>query len=153
MLWDGVPINDPFGGWVYWTRISPQELDRIEISRGASTSVFGDRAMAGTIALFSRPIGRWLWASYEGGNRDTHSLSGRRILFVVTLRRIEERYATFTTDGYFIVPENRRGTADTPANVRFISGNTRLDFLNGTSGYDSLFVSTFSRKSETTALG
>ena len=20
VLWDGIPINDPFGGWVYWTR-------------------------------------------------------------------------------------------------------------------------------------
>src|SRR3954454_3981268 len=76
LLWDGVPLNDPFGGWVYWTRVSPEELDRIEVSRGASTSIFGDRAMAGTIALFSRPISRWLWASYEGGTQNTHSLSG-----------------------------------------------------------------------------
>ena len=21
MLWDGVPANDPFGGWVYWSQI------------------------------------------------------------------------------------------------------------------------------------
>src|SRR4051812_24237028 len=58
ILWDGVPINDPFGGWVYWTRVDPEELSRVEISRGASTSVFGDRAMSGAIALFSRPATR-----------------------------------------------------------------------------------------------
>src|SRR5579859_7003831 len=40
VLWDGIPENDPFGGWVYWDRFAPQELERIEISRGASTSVF-----------------------------------------------------------------------------------------------------------------
>src|SRR4051794_20103063 len=50
IVWDGVPMNDPFGGWVYWTRLSPQEMERIEISRGASTSVFGDRAMSGAIS-------------------------------------------------------------------------------------------------------
>ena len=21
VLWDGVPLNDPYGGWVYWTRV------------------------------------------------------------------------------------------------------------------------------------
>src|SRR5205814_2367322 len=42
VLWDGIPINDPFGGWVYWTRIDPSYIDRVEIDRGASTSVFGD---------------------------------------------------------------------------------------------------------------
>ena len=23
VLWDGIPVNDPFGGWVYWTRLLP----------------------------------------------------------------------------------------------------------------------------------
>src|SRR3712207_3162165 len=35
VLWDGVPINDPFGGWVYWTRVAPWEMERIEVTRGA----------------------------------------------------------------------------------------------------------------------
>src|SRR6478609_6494434 len=26
VLWDGIPVNDPFGGWVYWTRLSPEEI-------------------------------------------------------------------------------------------------------------------------------
>ena len=29
VLWDGVPLNSPFGGWVYWTRIAPDELERV----------------------------------------------------------------------------------------------------------------------------
>src|SRR5881628_4202667 len=40
VLWDGIPANDPFGGWVYWTQFQPEELERVEVSRGASTSVF-----------------------------------------------------------------------------------------------------------------
>lgn len=137
LLWDGVPLNDPFGGWVYWTRVSPEELDRVEVSRGASTSIFGDRAMAGTIALFSRPISRWLWVSYEGGTQNTHSLSGGGS-YLWSHFGTSTSIRTFTTDGYFIVPEFRRGTADTRANVRFVSGNTRFEFLNGTA--DNFFV-------------
>src|SRR5262249_41945965 len=40
VLLDGTPLNDPFGGWVYWTRFNPDALDSIEISRGASSSVY-----------------------------------------------------------------------------------------------------------------
>ena len=54
VLWDGIPANDPFGGWVYWTQFVPDEIARAEISRGAATSIFGDRAMSGAIGIFSR---------------------------------------------------------------------------------------------------
>lgn len=123
-----MPINDPFGGWVYWTRVSPRELQRLEVSRGAATSVFGDRAMSGTINLFSRPAARSTWASYEGGNRSTHNLSGGASW-------LWDRFAAstnlrgFTTDGYYIIRRDRRGSVDAPANVRFLAGNTRLDWL------------------------
>jgi outer membrane receptor protein involved in Fe transport len=129
VLWDGVPVNDPFGGWVYWTRIDPEEVSRIEVSRGASTSIFGDRAMGGAIALFSRePEMRRLSGSYEAGNRDTHIASlGYSHLF--SKAAISGRGRAFTTDGYFIVPEASRGPVDTMAAVRFVAGDTRADFL------------------------
>ena len=31
VLVDGVPFNDPFGGWVYWTRVPLDSVDRIEV--------------------------------------------------------------------------------------------------------------------------
>jgi outer membrane receptor protein involved in Fe transport len=132
VLWDGIPINDPFGGWVYWTRVNPEELDRVEVSRGASTSVFGDRAMSGALALFSReaePLR--LTASYEGGNKDTH-------MTTLGFSHLWSRFAAsgqvrgFTSDGYYIVQESRRGLADTRANVEFLAGDTRLDYLGAT---------------------
>jgi outer membrane receptor protein involved in Fe transport len=137
LLWDGIPINDPFGGWIYFTRVSPDELERIEISRGAATSVFGDRAMSGAIHLFSRPPERLrLTAAYEGGNKDTHSLTGGA-------SHLFDRFAVsglvraFTTDGYFVVREDRRGPVDTPAGVRFVSGVSRFDYLGSK---DRMFV-------------
>ena len=53
VLWDSIPINDPFGGWVYWDRLDPGYIGEVDITRGASNSIFGDRAMAGTITIFS----------------------------------------------------------------------------------------------------
>ena len=48
VLWDDVPVNDPFGGWVYWTRLNPLFIDRVELMPGANSAIFGDKAMGGT---------------------------------------------------------------------------------------------------------
>ncbi len=31
VLLDGVPFNDPFGGWVYWSRVPLEGTDRVEV--------------------------------------------------------------------------------------------------------------------------
>lgn len=128
VLWDGVPVNDPFGGWVYWTRLAPEELERVEVSRGASTSVFGDRAMGGAIALFSREpsVRRW-HAAYETGNRETHQVGAGAAARLGRGWWASAQGRGFTTGGYFIVPESARGAVDTRANVRFAGGSVRLD--------------------------
>lgn len=129
VLWDGVPLNDPFGGWVYWTRVDPNLIDRVEMNPGGSTSVFGNDAMGGAISLFSTPPDReHVLFSYFGGNEDTQEVSGGysnlwgRIGVSADVR-------AFTTDGYFITPESIRGTADDRANVRFVTGVLFLDYL------------------------
>lgn len=129
VLWDGVPLNNPFGGWVYWTRVAPEELDRVEVSRGASTSVFGDRAMGGAVALFTRAAEpRRVAGSYEFGSRNTHAAS-------LGASHLTRRFAVsgngraFTTNGYYIIPERFRGSADTEAGVRFTAGDVRLDLF------------------------
>lgn len=127
VLWDGIPVNDPFGGWVYWTRLAPDELDRIEISRGSSTSLFGDRAMGGAIGLFSRePDRARVSASLESGNRSTALASASAAKRFGTWA-LSGAGRGFTTDGFFVVPESARGSADTRANVRFAGGNVRVD--------------------------
>ena len=129
VLWDGVPLNDPFGGWVYWTRVDPNLIDRVEMNPGGSTSVFGNDAMGGSISLFSTPPDReHVLFSYFGGNEDTQEVSGGysnlwgRIGVSADVR-------AFTTDGYFITPDSIRGTADDRANVRFVTGALFLDYL------------------------
>jgi outer membrane cobalamin receptor len=129
VLWDGIPINDPFGGWVYWDRIDPNYIDEVEIDRGAPTSVFGDRAMSGTISIFSPPDEPdHLFVNYLGGNEDTQDVSAAYSnLWGPWGLTVHSR--DFTTDGYYIVPADLRGTADDRANVRFATGDVTLDYL------------------------
>jgi outer membrane cobalamin receptor len=127
VLWDGIPANDPFGGWVYWTQFVPGEIGRAEISRGAATSIFGDRAMSGAIGLFSRPAEKLhALAEYEFGNEATQDISAG-FADVWSRVAISGAARAFTSDGYYIVPANIRGAADTRANVQFVTGDVRID--------------------------
>ncbi len=129
--WDGVPVNDPFGGWVQWTRFAPEEIGRVEVSRSASTSVFGDRALGGVISLFSEEVSRSHFrGGYEVGNRNSH-LASAGLAHLGRRYAISARSRAFTTGGYFIVPEEVRGVVDRKAYVRFLTGETRLDLLGG----------------------
>src|SRR6185436_2585805 len=53
VLVDGVPFNDPFGGWVYWTRVPLESVNRIEIIDGSSSSLYGNYGMGGVINIIS----------------------------------------------------------------------------------------------------
>jgi outer membrane cobalamin receptor len=127
VLWDGIPVNDSFGGWVYWTRFIPEEISRVEISRGTATSVFGDRAMSGAIGLFTRPPEPLhLSAAFEAGNRNSRDAS----LGFSHLWRglaISGAARAYSAGGYYIVPDSIRGPVDQPAAVRFVTGDVHID--------------------------
>ena len=53
MLLDGVPMADPFFGYIPLTAIAPERLDSIRVTRGGGSGPFGSGALAGTIELDS----------------------------------------------------------------------------------------------------
>lgn len=129
VLLDGFPVNDPFGGWVYWSRFNPDALDRIEISRSAASSVYGDRAMGGAISVLTQaPEGRRFTGAVEAGNAgivDAHA--GYSESFGRFGASVFGR--AFTTEGYFIVPGGVRGPVDTRAGVDYVVGDLKLDYF------------------------
>jgi outer membrane cobalamin receptor len=134
VLWDGIPLNSPFGGWVYWTRIVPDELARVELTESASTSLFGDRAMGGAISLFSRPaesFGRagHIGFAYEAGNRGTHDVEASGSYLFRQRWALSAVSRDFITDGWYLVPGSVRGTVDRLAGVAFAAGTLRADYL------------------------
>jgi outer membrane receptor protein involved in Fe transport len=62
---DGVPQNDPFGGWVIWSAQPTEGLEGISVVRGAGAGPYGAGALTGVIALDERARG--VAASVEGG--------------------------------------------------------------------------------------
>src|ERR1700704_5982414 len=51
---DGVPQNDPFGSWVIWSSLPSEDIQGVEIVRGAGAGPYGAGALTGVVALSER---------------------------------------------------------------------------------------------------
>lgn len=132
VLDDGVPLNDPFGGWVYWGRVPRVALDRVEVLRAGASDLYGSSAMGGVIQ-FIRRKGPALSVDASAGTHDTGALS----LFA-GLGRGEWSGSiaadVLTTGGYTLVREQRgRVDVDADSDHTAIDGTLRRDriFLRG----------------------
>ena len=135
VLVDGMPFNDPFGGWVYWTRVPMESVDRIEVVDGSSSSLYGNYAMGGVINIVgSRPTRRTLEMRAQYGNLDSPKVDffGSDVWGKLGVA-VEGSF--FDTDGFPIV-DRKRATprrqpgpgVDTKANVNFGNVNVKLDY-------------------------
>jgi vitamin B12 transporter len=67
VLLDGVPVNDPFGGWVIWTALPPEDIAQAEVVRGAGAGPYGAGALTGTILLGERDDANGIAAADASG--------------------------------------------------------------------------------------
>jgi outer membrane receptor protein involved in Fe transport len=119
VLDDGVPLNDPFGGWIYWGRIPAVALQRAEIVRGGASDLYGSGAMSGVVQ-FIRRTDDAVAADLSYGQQST--ANGQ--LYAGAQRdqwRASAAIDLFTTNGYILVAPGQRGPVDTPADSRHAS--------------------------------
>jgi outer membrane receptor protein involved in Fe transport len=117
---DDLPLNDPFGGWVYWDRVPLASLQRVDVVRGASGDIHGNDALGGVIRLTTR-TNRGAEAWLDGGNRGTARASAYAALSQARWMAGAAAESA-TTDGYVVVAPEVRGPADVPADSRATSG-------------------------------
>jgi outer membrane receptor protein involved in Fe transport len=123
VLYDGVPLNDPFGGWVYWGRVPREGLGRVEVLRGGASSLYGSGALGGVVQFVPREpsADAQLRLETSYGAQGTADAS----LYAGALRRgwsLSVAAQTFATGGYVPVSEGERGRVDTPAASRYAEG-------------------------------
>lgn len=77
VLLDGIPMADPFFGYIPFSALIPERLGQIRVTRGGGSGAFGAGAVAGTIELTS--AGRDALPAMAGslayGSRDATELS------------------------------------------------------------------------------
>jgi len=125
---DGVPLNDPFGGWVIWSQLAPESLAGIDIVRGAGAGPYGAGALTGVIGLRERDSG--IAADVSAGELGSRRASAAA---VSTLGRLEVFGAAAydKSDGYTPVRGDRQGAADTRTDLEARSVAGRVDLATG----------------------
>ena len=128
VLVDGVPFNDPFGGWVYWSRMPVEAAERIEVVEGASSNLYGTYAMGGVINVLTAAARR------RSAEVKTQYGSRSSPKFDVVASDVWGKAgvtldaSAFRTDGYAIVRANERGAVDGDVSVKFGNVNMKLDY-------------------------
>ncbi|MBI4477258.1 MAG: TonB-dependent receptor [Acidobacteria bacterium] len=115
VLVDGVPLNDAFGGWIYWNKVPHIAIDRVEVLRGGGSDLYGADAASGVVQIVTFRPGRVsARALVEGGNLHT----GRVSVFGGGRTRgwfVSGAGEWFRTRGYIPAAEDQRGVVDTRA--------------------------------------
>lgn len=126
VLADGVPLNDPFGGWVSWNRLPLAAVDRVEVVRGSASDLYGPDALGGVVQVFTIEPARTmlrLYGDVAGQGTARASIAGAwRGPAVQVLGALESA----TSDGYVLVSREDRGAIDTRAGGEHRSGLLRL---------------------------
>lgn len=118
VLLDGVPVNDPFGGWVAWSKLPLNALDRVELVRGGGSSAWGGSSLGGVIHLHTAtPAENSAAARATLGDFKTRA-ADLAATFATDSGRDAFRIdaAAFATDGVHLVRDP--GPIDPPADSR-----------------------------------
>jgi len=133
VLQDGIPLNDPFGGWIYWQSVPADAPERVELQTGGGSGLYGSDAMGGAINILSpRPFASSSNAQhaeldFSYGNLRTPS-------GFASVSATRGRWAASgmmfgsSTNGYIPVPYALRGTVDTDANSTDMGAVPRVDY-------------------------
>jgi outer membrane receptor protein involved in Fe transport len=127
VLLDGVPMTDPFFGYVPLSAIAPERLESIRVTRGGGSGPFGSGALAGTIELDSADAADLGLVSGQAliDNRGETELSGS------VAPQIGDGYAIASGrwdrgKGFFTTPEDQRVPATVRAKYDSWSASGRL---------------------------
>jgi outer membrane receptor protein involved in Fe transport len=124
---DGVPQNDPFGGWVIWSALPSESIESARVVRGAGAGPYGAGALTGVVELQER-VGHPDEAVLDLRGGELGSARGAAVADIgvgpgdLLLSASGER-----SDGWTPVRAGH-GYADTPLSLRTASVSGRYSF-------------------------
>jgi len=134
VLLDGIPLNDAFGGWVYWARVPREAIDTMEVANGGASDLYGGGALGGVVNLRTQR-GEKAYASgelsYGSMNTPDVSFAAGTPLGKWSLSAAGQAYQT---QGYIAVPPDQRGSVDTNLGSGVLSGLLELSHALGERG-------------------
>jgi outer membrane receptor protein involved in Fe transport len=134
VLLDGIPLNDPFGGWVYWNQVPRVDIDSVQVINGGASDTYGSGALGGVVNIATRKEQKafgTLEASYGNENTPDISFAGG---YFPGQWGITGSGQALKTDGYILVPPSVRGLVDVPAGTSDLVGTLELSRRLGEQG-------------------
>lgn len=140
VIFDGIPLNDPYGGWIHWEEIPAPVIHSVEVVRGGASDLYGSSAIGGVISILPvRPHGDSLQLATSYGAEATTDDSALGT-FARSAWSGMFGSGVIATDGYTLVAPEFRGPIDRHSNVhaqnalleldRSLGGDSRM-FLRG----------------------
>ena len=117
VLLDGIPMNDPFAGYVQWNQLPPAALESVIVTPGGGAGLFGNAALAGTIFLTSHET-QASTGFAQGLLGNAHTYGGTGAASLVDRGSAISIFAErFSTGGYPVVQGDQRGPVDNNASA------------------------------------
>jgi outer membrane receptor protein involved in Fe transport len=148
VLLDGIPLNDPFGGWVYWSRIPEQAIETMEVSNGGASDLYGGGALGGVVNLQTRTTE----TGYATGELSYGSMETPDFSFAagapIGRWSVDAAGQAYQTQGYIAVPPDQRGSVDSNLGSGVLTGLVQLSRSLGERGRFFVRVSDFGESSK-----
>ena len=105
VLLDGVPMLDPFYLTTQWFRVPLSNIERVEIIRGGSSSLWGSMAVGGVVNVITKvPKDQESNVSWSYGSFHTSNLAVDTNVVVSDELRLHLGATQFQTHGYQVTP-------------------------------------------------
>ncbi len=115
VVYDGIPLNDPFGGWVYWNRLPMSGIGSVRVQQGGGAGAWGNMAISGVISMEPfKTVQNSVSVDASAGSHGTFDAT-------LNLQTGNEKASGFflanhySTDGYEVVRKDQRGLVDNKA--------------------------------------
>jgi outer membrane receptor protein involved in Fe transport len=113
LLVDGVPQNDPFGGWIYWNKLPSESISSLETFTVGSVPSWGNYSSGGAIHLTTQsPFIDQTRFALQGGSFNTVKATLLHNTSISENTGISVEGRLFSTDGYTVVRPDQRGPVD-----------------------------------------
>ena len=123
---DGIPINDPFFGYIQWGRIPLENIERVEVVRGGGSPLWGNYAEGGVINVITRePSAQQLTLGGGGGSYGTYRASAYGAYFPAEGNTLQAFGSLDGTGGFQQVPTYERAPFNVPTS--FHAANIHLN--------------------------
>jgi vitamin B12 transporter len=146
---DGVPQNDPFGGWVIWATLPQDAIDNVHVLKGAGGGAYGAGALTGVIDVSLTPARGTHYGRVRAGEDANWLVAGG-----VGLGDVAVHYSARNLNGDMAVRAPQAGAADGPVTGRDSAwlANGSFDLCDGC-GTLSVIAGTYESRRDTGLVG